>query len=130
MAHSKISREDYERIRQILADRGSLPKEAIEELVNPIYDFDPVLARKREVGRYVSGLISRMRDENGARNVFLEKRHSQAVNVDTCKDVEQLTMLLGQLESQAKGLNRSLQKVKRRCRELKGQVSMFETATM
>lgn len=122
----KISKEAYNFIVAEIAGSESMSTDDMVELVRPYYDFDPKSAREREIRRYVGRLVRNLRDADGDRQVFLNSRTAEIVNIDRCRDYEKVSEIAEQLQVQAKGMLKSSRKARKRQLELSGQVSMFD----
>lgn len=109
-----------------IQENGFASTDEIVAFVEPLYDFDPRAARRREIRRWVGQLARNQRDAQGARSMFLEKKNSEVIDIDVCKDAERVALVRDQLKIQSVGIWRSYKKSEKRRCELNGQTSVFD----
>jgi len=110
-----------------LEDNGVITTDALVELLNPHYNFDPRKAREREVRKKANSMMARYRDAKGIRTCFNYKSdegESRYINVDKSSDIEALEGVERQLDKKYWGLNESKKKVRKRRLELSGQMTI------
>lgn len=127
MARSrKLEPKAREMIYKKMSDTGEMEAEELYDLINPHFIFDPQAARRREVLRLGSQMMSHIRDEKGIRTVFNCKVGgvSKYVNIDESRDIESLKSVDYQLSEKLNGLQVSSAKASRRRMEVEGQLSL------
>ena len=67
-----------------------------------------------------------IRDGQGVRSTFLEKTHSEIVNIDTCKDPTKLRAVESSSRFRQLAVYRSYRKATKRRREVEGQIALFD----
>ena len=126
----KMSKEARDMVLKRIEEEGFVSTDEIVNFIRPFYLFDYEAAHERELRRYVGQLVRVRRDTQGVRTTFLEKTHSEIVDIDTCIDAVKVELVSDQLKIQSQGIWKSYKKAARRGLDLKGQVSLFDEKTL
>ena len=122
----KMSKEARNMVIKRIAEDGFASTDEIICFIRPFYDFDYQAVLERELRRYVGQLVRVQRDELGVRTMFLEKTHSEIIDIDTCKDTVRVELVSDQLKIQSQGIWKSYKKAAKRRFKLNGQISLFD----
>ena len=122
----KMSKEARNLVIKRIKEDGFASTDEIICFIRPFYEFDFQAAHERELRRYVGQLARVQRDEQGVRTMFLEKTHSEIIDIDTCKDTARVELVSDQLKIQSQGIWKSYKKAAKRRFELNGQISLFD----
>ena len=122
----KMSKAARNLVIKRIKEDGFVSTDEIVCFIRPFYEFDYQAAHEREMRRYVGQLVRVQRDKQGVRTMFLEKKHSEIIDIDICKDVTKIELVSDQLKIQSQGIWKSYKKAAKRRFELSGQVSMFD----
>ena len=121
-----MSKETRNIVIKKITEDGFASTDEIVRFIRPLYKFDYQAAHERELRRYVCQLVRHQRDAQGVRTMFLEKTHSEIIDIDTCKDVRRVELVSDQLKVQSQGIWKSYKKAAKRRFELNGQISLFD----
>ena len=126
----KMSKAARNLVIKRIKEDGFASTDEIVCFIRPFYEFDYQAAHEREMRRYVGQLVRVQRDKQGVRTMFLEKTHSEIIDIDTCKDMARVELVSDQLKIQSLGIWKSYKKAVKRRFELNGQISLFDERTL
>ena len=120
-----ITKEARAYIISEIHDHGQMSKSDIAELIRPHCSFDPIALQEQALNRLVGSICRSIRDESGARTVFIAKGRDTIVDVETSTSLSLVSAVDDQISSNIKGLRASKKKTSRRKQELSGQINIF-----
>lgn len=127
MAKRIFTREIKDYVYDEIDRRGSITVDEVAEIIRALNVYDPMVAEERWYRDQARRLMAQRRDAGGMRVLFAPRTaESSYINIETCKDINQVRAVLRQLEEKRDGLNASLAKARRRAAELEGQIRMDE----
>ena len=97
----------------------------IIDKVKPHANYDSNTLEEKQLKRDILGIIRSVRDKAGERNILSDSK-GRFINIEITEDVTALGDVKGQLLVKIDGLNKSVNKVNRREKELEGQLSIFD----
>lgn len=124
-----LDKQAREFVEAQMLDSGEMSKEEVKDLVRPHFMFDYQTAKEQAINRYVNGLISSLRDEQGVRTNFILRGKDSVVNLEKSNNLRNVRAVEEQLRKQIVGTMASYKKAKKRAAELEGQASIFDNTT-
>lgn len=124
-----LMKKAKEVILQQMEECPELDVDTVINLVRPHYLFDAGKAREQAIRRKANQLMAQFRDENGIRKCFIyedAEGTSKYVNIEITSNKEALDSVETYLQGKYNGLNASIQKIKKRRKEVDGQISIFD----
>jgi len=103
-----------------------MSKEELKDLIRPHYIADYPKLVDQDIGRIANYIVTRVRDENGARQIFaIDDNGERAfIHVDKSSDLRDIKTVFNQLIKDRDGRERSINKVRKRGQEVAGQMSL------
>lgn len=122
--NNAISRAARQYIMQQVQEKGVVTVGGVSEIVRQYYQFDPQRSFKQDVERYSRRILAAQKDGNGDRTLIAVKgEHGVYIDLDHCKDSKRLRKAVEQLTDRVNGLERNIEKGRRRIAEVEGQLT-------
>lgn len=121
----KARRKLIDRIK----DQGEITMDEAVEIVAPHIDYDLGAMKEQLAKRVTRGIIASIKDQAGVRTCFATKQEDRKtlyVDIDTCRNLDEVRIVEGQLRMKVDGILKSHKKAVRRQQELEGQMMMAE----
>lgn len=125
-ASKLITKEARARIIEQIHESGQLSKSEVADLIRPHCSFDPIQLQEQAINRLVGSICRSIRDDSGARSVFIAKGENAIVDVDTCTSLSLVSNIDARIAANIKGLMASKKKTALRKQILLGQMSIFD----
>ena len=121
-----LIKEAREFIVSKFEDSPKMSKEELKDMIRPHYIADYQKLADQDIGRMANYIMSRIRDENGVRQVFaIEDNGKRAfVHVDKSNDLRDIKIVYGSLVKDRDGRELSINKLKKRGQEVAGQLAL------
>ena len=121
-----ITKEARAYIIEQIHEQGQMSKSDIVDLIRKHCTFDLITLQEQALNRLVGSICRSIRDETGARTVFIAKGQDAIVDVATSTSVALVSAVDAQIGAHLKGLQASKKKTERRMQELGGQISLVD----
>ena len=121
-----LTKRAREVIKEKLKNNPKMSTEELIEEIRPHYMVDVPRLVDKDLRKQANGIIARMRDENGVRDVFAVKDHGAScyVAVDQSVSESDLRLIHESLTKTRIGIDASIKKVSRRRQVVAGQLEL------
>jgi len=128
MGKSKlISNEALSYIKSRISEDGIVTVEGVYAIIEPLYGFDPLASKDRELKALARRYLASVKDAGGERSLLaLKGGKGIYANLENCQDERTLLKIIEQLQSQYDGIGKTLTKAKKRQRDIEGQMRLFD----
>lgn len=107
-------------------EAGNMTIGRLMDMARPYYSFNQEKLEEQALYRAVRGRLKRKKDAKGIPDNVILRGSGIVVNIPTCKSAEQADAAMRQARAQLNRMRMTYRKAKLKCREIQGQLSMFE----
>lgn len=121
-----LTRKARNVIKEMFAEVPKKRKADLIEMIRPHYIPDYKKLVEQDLNRIANAIASSIRDEVGARQIFVIESEGAPVfvNVDASEDIQDIRAVYKSLVKARDGREQSIAKVKKRGREVAGQLAL------